>query len=123
MTERERLLKLLKGAETKVAEMLSSPLSLDEWLGVYADHLLANGVIVPPVALGSIHKVYVPIAGTTLVYGTKVYGIGVDKYGDYVLNPIEYPEKVIPICGFTIGKNVFLTKEEAEKALKERSEG
>ena len=41
---REKLIELLKGAETKVAEMLSRPLALEEWLGVYADHLIANGV-------------------------------------------------------------------------------
>lgn len=45
---RDRLMELLKGAETKVAEMLSRPLELDEWLGVYADYLIANGVIVTP---------------------------------------------------------------------------
>lgn len=49
---RERLIELLKGAETKVTEMLSSPLALEEWLAVYADHLLANGVIVPPCKVG-----------------------------------------------------------------------
>ena len=48
MTDRERLIELLKGAETNVNETLSYALSLDEWLGIYADHLLANGVIVPP---------------------------------------------------------------------------
>ena len=43
---RDRLIELLKGAETKVIEELSRPLALEEWLGVYADHLLANGVTV-----------------------------------------------------------------------------
>ena len=37
---------MLKGAETKVTEMLSTPLALEEWLGIYADYLLANGVVV-----------------------------------------------------------------------------
>ena len=41
---RDRLIELLKGAETKVTEQLSRPLELEEWLGIYADHLLANGV-------------------------------------------------------------------------------
>ena len=45
---RDRLIELLKGAETKVTEMISTPLALEEWLGVYADYLLENGVIVPP---------------------------------------------------------------------------
>ena len=86
-----------------------------------ADHLLANGVIVPPVELGSKYKVYIPVKGTTVVYETKVYGIGIDEDGDMVINPKEYPEEVISINGYNIGKNVFLTKELAEKALAERS--
>ena len=86
-----------------------------------ADHLLAEGVIVPPVELGSRHKIYYPVKGTTIVYETKVYGIGVDEDGDIVINPTEYPEKVIEMRG--VGKTVFLTREEAEKALVERSEG
>lgn len=44
---RDRLIELMKGAETKVNEMLSTPLALEEWLGIYADYLLENGVIVP----------------------------------------------------------------------------
>ena len=83
-----------------------------------ADHLLANGVIVPPVKLGSRHKVYIPVKGTTVVYETKVYGIGVDEDGDMVINPKEYSEEVIAINGCNIGKTVFLTREDAEKALK-----
>jgi hypothetical protein len=86
-----------------------------------ADHLLAAGVIVPPVELGSRRKIYYPVKGTTIVYETKVYGIGVDEDGDIVINPTEYPEKVIEMRG--VGKTVFLTKEEAERALAERREG
>ena len=86
-----------------------------------ADHLLANGVIVPPVELGSRNKVYYPVKGTGVVYGTKVYGMGIDEDGDMVINPREYPEKVITIIGYKIGETVFTTREEAEKALAERS--
>lgn len=78
-------------------------------------------LIVSPVMLGSRQRVYIPVCGTTVVYGTKVYGIGVDEDGDMVINPKEYPEDVISINGFNIGKTVFLTREEAEKALAERS--
>ena len=86
-----------------------------------AKYLLANGVIVLPVELGSKYKVYIPVKGTTVVYETKVYGIGINEDGDMVINPKEYPEEVISISGYNIGKTVFLTKEEAEKALAERS--
>lgn len=54
-----------------------------------ADHLLSEGVIVPPVKLGSNLKVYIPITGTTNVLETKVFGIGVDEDGDMVKNKPE----------------------------------
>ena len=92
----------------------------EEYLNA-ADHLLANGIILPPVKLGSRQKIYIPVGGTTVVYETKVYGVGIDEDGDMVINPKEYPEEVIQISCFNIGKTVFLTKEEAEKALEERS--
>ncbi len=84
-----------------------------------ADHLIENGVIVPPIKLGSRQKVYIPVKYTTVIYDTKVYGIGVDEEGDFVINPKEYPEDVICINGYNIGKTVFLTKAEAEQKLKE----
>jgi hypothetical protein len=55
---RDGLIELLKGAEKKVAEELSRPLALEEWLGIYADHLIANGVILPPCKVGeTIYKI------------------------------------------------------------------
>jgi hypothetical protein len=84
-----------------------------------ADHLIENGVVVPPVKLGSKQKVYIPVGRTTSIFDTKVYGIGVDDEGDLVINPKKYPENVICINGYNLGKTVFLTKEEAEQKLKE----
>ena len=85
-----------------------------------ADHLLAEGVIVPPVKLGSNFKVYIPIKDTTTVLETKVFGIGVDEDGDMVINPSVYSTETIEINGYNIGKTVFLTREEAERSLEER---
>lgn len=113
MRERERLIELIQNAVNGCAR---------HWAEIIANHLLANGVIVPPVALGSRQKVYVPVDGTTVVYETKVYGIGVDEDGDMVINPHEYPEDAFGISGYNIGKTVFLSREDAEKALKERSQ-
>lgn len=113
MTEREKLIELIQNAVGGCAR---------HWAEIIADHLLSNGVIVPPVELGSRRKVYIPVKGTTLVYETKVYAIGVDEDGEMTINPKEYPEEVISISGFNIGKTVFFTKEEALKALKERKE-
>ena len=87
MTERERLIDLIVSADISL-------FGTDKpYAEVYADYLLANGVIVPPVVLGSRQKVYIPIRGTTVVYDTKIYGIGVDEDGDVVINPKEYPEE------------------------------
>lgn len=110
---RDRLIELIESARMWGADTSEE----------IADHLLAAGVIVPPVALGSRHKIYYPIKGTNAVYETKVYGIGVDEDGDIVINPTEYHEKVIEMRGVTLGKDVFLTKEEAEQALTKRREG
>ena len=120
---RDELRKLLNEATFGVnAHTLADHLK-KETIEAVADHLLAAGVIVPPVELGSMHKIYYPVKGTTMVLETKVYGIGVDEDGDIVINPTEYPEKVIEMRGVTLGKDIFLTKEEAERAFAERRAG
>lgn len=93
------------------------------------DDLLANGVIVPPCKVGD--KVY------------RIWSVG--KYGksiaEFVVTNVSqimeniwivryqkqakslYSIPTIYQCNFNdIGKTVFLTREEAEKALAERSE-
>lgn len=83
-----------------------------------ADHLLANGVIVPPCKVGQ--TIYVT---TSWVSEYKVKEIAFDdllmrfycENEDYALDCrsfIFFDER--------IGKTVFLTREEAEQALKER---
>lgn len=104
---RDRLVELLKGAETKVTEIVSPPLELGEWLGIYADYLLANGVIVLPCKVGqTVYKV------CKRKYDVDGYGMQwVEDWG--ILN---LPFRVDMID--QIGKTVFLTKEEAEAKLK-----
>lgn len=92
-----------------------------------ADHLLANGVIVPPCKVGD--KVYI-VDGTT-------DGIVVGKITNLEYNLYTTPREWITVRGnypifgeleeksridLLLGKTVFLTKAEAEKALAERSE-
>ena len=84
-----------------------------------ADHLLANGVIVPPCKIGD--TVYVPVSNTNTILQTKVFAIGVDEDGDTAINQKEYPEGVFGIIGCDFGKNIFLNREEAEKALMEKN--
>ncbi len=120
MTEREkqrdRLVELLKGAKTKVIEMNSFPLALEEWLGIYADHLLANGVKLPPVQIGQelwdIHynrprKWEVVYLG----YNGKEWFINIYWHKD------RHNFKTMQITYPFIGKMWYFTKEEAEQAL------
>ena len=118
---RDRLIELLKGAETKVAEILSRPLALEEWLGVYADHLLADGVIVPPCKVGD--TVFYPFHRYWCDGGYKPLDVTVEKITVHQ----SFDSVFVFECGngfffrdTDIGKTVFLTREEAEKALAER---
>ena len=84
------------------------------------DHLLAAGVIVPPCKVGD--TVYVVRTRTKIAEFTARYFIYEHKnilvYGDN--------EQVVDCCfciGKDFGKTVFLTRQEAEKALAERREG
>lgn len=53
---------------------------------------------------------------------TKLLAIGIDDDGDIVYNPNEYPEGVFGVSGGILGETVFLTKEEAERKLREVGE-
>lgn len=111
MTERERLIDLLHGSLE-----IAGPV-VDATLNHIADYLLDNGVIVPPCKVGD--TVYTPIydsvtneryigdVETISEVGTKGFFICENNYYEY----FEYSE---------IGKTVFLTREEAEKELRER---
>ena len=108
----------MKELKEILSECMREAVSIED----LAERLLAEGVILPPVKLGSNLKVYIPVKDTTTVLETKVFGIGVDEDGDMVINPSVYSTETIEINGYNIGKSVFLTREEAEKALAERSE-
>ncbi len=144
MTERERLIKLIK-------HCTSCEQCFDEDI---ADHLLANGVIVPPCKVGDV--VYVIkrcrcgkpenyelqdcgrkiVAKTPKVLARVMFQEVGKRLKPNYTGKIEY--EVVPkgtICysiyekQFTmkmlteIGKTVFLTKEEAEQVLRQRKEG
>ena len=134
MTERERLIKLietgtriaydrsLEDVKRIVKENHHFNSATDRTVSVsemVADYLLENGVIVPPVQVGA--TVYCTDSYRHLIKPLEIFGFDctkrICKYycsgGDYTpawFNPAE------------IGKTVFLTREEAEKALAERIE-
>ena len=117
MTERERLIELLMQGELEAEKQGVFNCSRSEWKAeIMADFLLENGVIVPPVQVGA--TVYCTDSYRHLIKPLEILGFDctkrICKYycsgGDYTpawFNPAE------------IGKTVFLTREEAEKALKE----
>lgn len=98
----------------------------DDWgdgeLEEIADHLLANGVIVPPCKVGDTVYEIQPIRNRV-----QAYTITVIKYNgrfwtfSWVLKDRRgFYGNVEGFDSYQFGKTVFLTKEDAEKALKER---
>lgn len=132
MTDRERLIELIRKAKknTKGANC-----DLEREM-LFADYLLENGVIVPPVAIG--RTVY---SATTNNKVKEILVVGMDTLNDETsmlawckkeVNMCECAYEFDGVCEFDkfcktcftendIGKTVFLTREEAEKALAERS--
>lgn len=93
-----------------------------------ADHLLANGVIVPPCKVGDI--VYAVSfnteTNTTAIHRGYVDSIDIRNTGNYLFichEGFDDEPYFKLICGKfeDFGKFIFFTKEEAEKALAERS--
>ncbi len=80
------------------------------WAEVIADHLLENGVIVPPCKVGD--KVYWKTLDNRIVGGKIVKSF--KKFRVQVDSDLEFS-----FDDFELGNVIFLTREEAEKALKE----
>ena len=78
---------------------------------MFADHLLANGVIVPPCKVGDI--VY-SISRKALGGHWKDNRYIVDRWSEYKVCEIPF-SLTLWECGW---KNIFLTREEAEAKLK-----
>ena len=113
---RDRLIELLKSGVKQLEHQAGA-----RTFGDLADHLLANGVIVPPVSVGQ--TVWVYNATTNNIYENKVVCIkimGASKYKNRIV--VEYHNQYgeFSCRKFTwaqIGKQVFLTEEEAVNAL------
>lgn len=118
MTEREKLIELIQNAVGGCAR---------HWAEVIADHLLSNGVIVPPCKNGD--TVYVhTIDSPTGIEKSRVKRMMLqnlqDKMTIRIIVPSIYDDWGNAVWEFypdDFGNTVFLTKEEALKALKERS--
>ena len=111
MTDRDRLIELLLKCdkENDVLSCFYERPRKKQSAEIIADYLIANGVILSPVDIGkTVYKV--SRLGEIISLNVANYDYGV----------ITFPYNIIPFENF--GKTVFLTPEEAEKAL-ERSKG
>ena len=82
-----------------------------------ADYLIKNGVIVPPCKVGDKLFRIIEVTSSTIKPFIPILRDEVEPYGIYYKN-LFGGYSYIPFD--EVGKSVFLTKEEAEKALKER---
>ena len=120
MDQRERLIKLIKHC-TSCEECRDEDI---------ADYLLANGVIVPPVKVGDTVYHFSEDFGTVLPYFVDNLSIGfMDKTRNYWVYEANChsneTDELLDEIDFSldeIGESVFLTEDEAEKALAERSD-
>ena len=111
--QRERLVELIQASVNGCAR---------NWAETIADYLLANGVVVPPCKVGDtvwyINKYYHISLFKDSVYKAKVVRIVTTALGTSLVIQIK-SEGCCEIPGITDwGKTVFLTREEAEQALK-----
>lgn len=102
MTEREQLIELLKNV----------PRNTRAFYDQFADYLLANGVIVPPCKVGD--TVYE--TDGIRIYELTILDISLHRNRPY------YETESIDFDDDAIGKTIFLTRKEAEKALEEMEE-
>ena len=120
MNERERLIELLQNVPSQYVG--------SRGVGTIADYLLANGVIVLPCKVGD--TVYVK--WSSKIYPAKVYALRWDTRknnfrvcveGRFEINSYSgsYTHRCRAAFAWdNVGKTVFLTKEEAEKALENK---
>lgn len=126
MSERERLIELLK-SDSCQSPMLCDPnckyANLERcYEARTADYLLENGVIVPPVKVGDTVYTNCSMQGWYLrnkdrPYKATVVYMGINSEKDYMNVVFEKGEYMLSFEFDKIGKTVFLTREEAEKAL------
>ena len=119
---RDRLEQLMRQAD--ISAMDGGITDYNEAIKANVDYLLANGVIVPPCKVGmTLYFLYNnPYADkpdlTPRIYKTNDWYFEVDKAG-IAINTSDI-HSFNKVYDYVLGKTVFLTREEAEKALKER---
>ena len=120
MTERERLVELLKLPSNCMPHAKCESCGLNGGCSVQrqADKLLASGVIVLPCKIGD--TVYYPAFEDNEVLLYKVISIKRNSKGLYIVCENQLSKSQMTHRATQIGKTVFLTKEAAEQALAEK---
>ena len=123
MDVREKLVELLKEAPYNIFDNKLGGMLFDSCLGMVADHLINNGVTVLPVQVGD--RLY-EVTGRKTISVYKVKAIRVELFGLFIEWDIVEGfvwQSLSGINAGEIGKTVFLTREEAEKALEAMKDG
>lgn len=76
----------------------------DWWIEHLTDHLLANGVIVPPCKVGDV-----------------VFQVNCERVYESTVKNVIYDTNGVAFDERAIGESIFLTREEAEKELERRN--
>ena len=124
---RDRLIELLKQADDECAEYICNHENAADripWYDFFVKILLDNGVIATPVNVGQTVYMIDDYDCEPYVLSVKIDHIKIDKISVWV--GLRYPlgikhTPLVPVED--IGKTVFLTREEAEQALKGGGEG
>ena len=120
---RDRLIELIENCGRSQMPMVAG---LELWADDIADYLLENGVIVPPCKVGDMVYVIIDIDNPARrMLECKVISISMEETGMHF--QFQTVKKYLYRYGNfnidDIGKTVFLTKEQAEKALAEVANG
>ena len=112
---RDRLIELINQKQEAGWRFLDSDYTTDVFNFELADYLLANGVIVPPCKVGDTVWFNTYKKNATVCVGIQPHIV--DRIDvNCACDTKNLVETSIP--SWTFGKTVFLTKEEAERALK-----
>lgn len=117
-SQRDRLVELLEVSVYGNIEIYDGFIGPEVNCENVADHLLANGVIVPPCHL---NQTVWHISWNNRIEQCKVSSLTQKADSTFKIRITPPSKSVFEITPDEIGKTVFLTKEEAEEALSERN--
>lgn len=125
MNERDRLIELIVTAENEIFRAFPYTNSTKR-IEIVADYLLENGVIVPPCCIGdTVYEIRengrIPISGRRFdrcITTVQMLDCAAIRKSTLYAKEKRYAKN----DSVRLGKTVFLTREEAEKALEEREE-